>query len=72
MKSKSCVYNCKITMGDQILHQNNYQSLNDIAKELGISYHIVSNIHIGRKPDKKWSNYKYKQNIEITRLNSTK
>jgi len=55
-------------MGDQVIHQNNYQSLNDIATELGISYHIVSNIHIGRKLDKKWTDYKYKQNIEITRL----
>ena len=72
MKSKTCIYNCKITMGEQVIHQNNYQSLKDIADELGISYHIVSNIHIGRKPDKKWSNYKYKQNIEITRLNPPK
>ena len=49
MKSKSCIYNCKITMGDQMIHYGNYQSLNDIANDLGISYHIVSNIHIGQK-----------------------
>ena len=70
MKSKSCIYNCKITMGDQMIHYGNYQSLNDIANDLGISYNIISNIHIGRKPDKKWTNYKYKQNIEITKLNN--
>jgi len=57
-------------MGDQMIHYGNYQSLNDIANDLGISYNIISNIHIGRKPDKKWTNYKYKQNIEITKLNN--
>ncbi len=60
-------YNCKITMGDQLLHDKNYKNLHSIAEDIGISYHIVQNLLLGRKPEKKWQTYIYKQTIEVTK-----
>ena len=39
----------EISVNDNIVYQNEYSTLRDIANELGYSYNIVSEIVMGRK-----------------------
>ena len=68
MKSKKVLYNCKIVQGDNMLHDANYHSLKDIADDLGLTLDMISNIRTGRTKDKKWNDFKYKQDIFILKL----
>ena len=69
MKSKINCFNCTITQQDIELHNKNYKTLGDLAKDIGLTYNIVANISSGRKLDKKLSSFKYYPKIVISRIN---
>ncbi len=68
MKSKINRFNCKITQQGVELHNKDYLTLNEIASDIGLSYHIVANISCNRKPNKKSIEFKFYPKIEITKL----
>ena len=68
MISKIPRFNCKIIQQNIELHNKDYLTLKDIADDIGLSYHIVSNISSNRKPNKKTSNFIYFPKIIITKL----
>ena len=55
-----------VSIGDTILHKEEYISLRDIAEELNLSYHQVADISAGRK--KQNTNFKYQPIIEINKI----
>jgi len=55
-----------VSIGDTILHKEEYISLKDIAQELNLSYHQVADISAGRK--KQNTNFKYQPIIEINKI----
>tara|TARA_R110000772_G_scaffold99434_1_gene199331 strand:- start:560 stop:781 length:222 start_codon:yes stop_codon:yes gene_type:complete len=55
-----------VSIGDTILHKQEYISLRDIAEELNLSYHQVADISAGRK--KQNTNFKYQPIIEINKI----
>tara|TARA_R110002126_G_scaffold954_3_gene5706 strand:- start:3382 stop:3720 length:339 start_codon:yes stop_codon:yes gene_type:complete len=71
MKSKINCFNCKISIGDNELHNKDYLSLYDIADELKLSYSIIADISCGRRNKKKWNEFIYYPIIEITKLKHT-
>ncbi len=68
MKSKKVIYNCKIVQSDNVIHEGNYHSLQEIAEDLGLTLDMISNIKTGRTKDKKWNNFRYKQDIQILKM----
>ena len=59
MKSKNNCFNCKITQNDIQLHDQDYQTLKDLADDIGLSYHIVADLHSGRRKENKRQQFKY-------------
>ena len=53
MKTKKNCFNCKITIGDNELHNKDYLTLYDISDELKLSYSIIADISSGRRSKKK-------------------
>ena len=68
MKSKINCFNCKITQNDIQLHDQDYQTLKDLADDIGLSYHIVADLHSGRRKENKRQQFKYQPKIEISRI----
>lgn len=68
MKSKKVIYNCKILQSDNVIHEANYHSLQEIAEDLGLTLDMISNIKTGRTKDKKWNSFRYKQDIQILKM----
>tara|TARA_R110001592_G_scaffold197997_1_gene446166 strand:+ start:218 stop:433 length:216 start_codon:yes stop_codon:yes gene_type:complete len=68
MKSKNNCFNCKITQNDIQLHDQDYQTLKDLADDIGLSYHIVADLHSGRRKENKRQQFKYQPKIEISRI----
>lgn len=68
MKSKTNCFNCKITLGDNELHNKDYVTLTDIANDIKLSYSIVADISSGRRSKKKWNEFIYYPIITIVKL----
>ena len=52
---------------NNILHNENYKSLKDIATDLGLSYQQVADLS-SRKEKRKYQEFKYFPKIEINRI----
>ena len=66
------MYNCKIyhNLGDSTsmtLHNKDYKCLKEIGEDLGLTYQQVADLS-SRKDKKKYQQFKYFPNIEITRI----
>ena len=68
MKSKNNCFNCKITQNDIQLHDQDYQTLKDLADDIGLSYNIIADLHGGRRKENKRQQFKYQPKIEISRI----
>ena len=68
MKSKINCFNCKITQNELELHNQDYQTLKDLADDIGLSYHIVADLHSGRRKENKRQQFKFQPKIEIRRI----
>tara|TARA_R100001086_G_scaffold6918_1_gene4161 strand:+ start:1072 stop:1293 length:222 start_codon:yes stop_codon:yes gene_type:complete len=55
----------EITVNDNIVYENEYSTLRDIAQELGYSYNVVSEMVMGRKKNRKG---KYDTQYSIKKL----
>ena len=71
MKTKKNCFNCKITIGDNELHNKDYLTLYGISDELKLSYSIIADISSGRRSKKKWNEFIYYPIIAITKLKQT-
>ena len=67
------MFNCKITQqcNDCVLLYKDYDTLKDICKDLGLTYQQVADLS-SRKEKKKYQEFKYFPNIEITRVNKNR
>jgi hypothetical protein len=66
------MYNCKIyhNIGESTsmtLHNQDYNCLKDISEDLGLTYQQVADLS-SRKEKKKYQQFKYFPNIEITKI----
>lgn len=66
------MYNCKIyhNIGESTsmtLHNQDYNCLKDIGEDLGLTYQQVADLS-SRKEKKKYQQFKYFPNIEITKI----
>ena len=52
LTQKIC-WKLEISVNDNIVFENEYSTLKDIAQELGYSYNVVSEMVMGRKKNKK-------------------
>ena len=68
MKSKINCFNCTITQNDIELHNEDYLTLKDLADDIGLSYHIVADMHSGRRKENKRKQFKYQPKINISRI----
>jgi len=68
MKAKNNCFNCKITQNNAELHNKDYQTLKDLADDIGLSYHIVADLHTGRRKENKRKQFRFQPKIEITRI----
>jgi len=68
MKSKTNCFNCKITQNETELHNHDYQTLKDLADDIGLSYSIVADIHTNRRKNNKRKQFRFQPTIEITRI----
>ena len=69
INQKKLCFACKVSIGDIVVHEDNYISLKDIADELDLTYYQVANISAGRYKDK--TNFKYQPRIEIIKISTT-
>ncbi len=68
MKAKNNCFNCKITQNDIELHNQDYQTLKDLAHDIGLSYNIVADLHTGRRKENKRKQFRFQPKIEISRI----
>tara|TARA_R110002110_G_C13468577_1_gene719694 strand:+ start:4094 stop:4435 length:342 start_codon:yes stop_codon:yes gene_type:complete len=68
MLSKINRFKCKITQQGVELHNKDYLTLKEIADELGLSYSVIANLSINRKPKEKKKKFIYFPIIEIIKL----
>tara|TARA_R110001599_G_scaffold341334_1_gene562332 strand:- start:427 stop:627 length:201 start_codon:yes stop_codon:yes gene_type:complete len=62
------MFTCKIYHNDlNILHNENYNSLKEIAEDLGLTYQQVADLS-SRKEKKKYQQFKYFPKIEIVKI----
>jgi hypothetical protein len=62
------MFNCKIFHDeDNILHNQDYKCLKDIATDIGLSYQQVADLS-SRKEKKNYQNFKFFPKIEINRI----
>ena len=62
------MFNCKIYHDENnILHNQEYKCLKDLANDLGLSYQQVADLS-SRKEKKKYQEFKYFPKIEINRI----
>lgn len=62
------MFNCKIYHDDDnVLHNENYECLKDMATGLGLTYQQVADLS-SRKDKKKYQQFKYFPKIEIVRI----
>ena len=61
-------FNCKIYHDeDNVLHNENYKSLKDMAVGLGLTYQQVADLS-SRKDKRKYQEFKYFPKIEIVKI----
>jgi phage portal protein BeeE len=68
MKSKTNKWVCVITTNKIECFNQEFKSLEDIAKEIGLSKHIIFDIANNRRTAKKYENCRFFPMISITRL----
>lgn len=68
MKSKTNKWLCVITTNKVECFNQEFISLEDIAKELGLTKHIIFDITSKRRTAKKYENCRFFPEISITRL----
>lgn len=68
MKSKTNKWLCVITQNDIECFNQEFISLDDIGKELGLSKHIIFDISSKRRTADKYKNCRFFPQICITRL----
>ncbi len=62
------MFSCKIYHDDlNILHNQNYNNLKEIAQDLGLTYQQVADLS-SRKEKKKYQQFKYFPKIEIVKI----
>ena len=62
------MFNCKVYHNDNnILHNEDYKCLKDIAEDLGLTYQQVADLS-SRKEKRKYQEFKYFPKIEILRI----
>tara|TARA_R110000803_G_scaffold74865_2_gene138970 strand:+ start:705 stop:905 length:201 start_codon:yes stop_codon:yes gene_type:complete len=62
------MFTCKIYHDDlNILHNQNYNNLKEIAQDLGLTYQQVADLS-SRKEKKKYQQFKYFPKIEIVKI----
>tara|TARA_R110000824_G_scaffold142494_1_gene309576 strand:+ start:337 stop:537 length:201 start_codon:yes stop_codon:yes gene_type:complete len=62
------MFNCKVYHNDNnILHNEDYKCLKDIAEGLGLTYQQVADLS-SRKEKRKYQEFKYFPKIEILRI----
>ena len=62
------MFTCKIYHNDlNILHNQNYNNLKEIAQDLGLTYQQVADLS-SRKEKKKYQQFKYFPKIEIVKI----
>jgi len=62
------MFTCKIYHNElNILHNENYNSLKEIAEDLGLTYQQVADLS-SRKEKKKYQQFKYFPKIEIVKI----
>ena len=58
-----------VRIGEEAIHNQQYISLRDVAKDLNLSYQQVADLSVGRS--KKFnSNFKYQPKIEIKKISN--
>tara|TARA_R100000306_G_scaffold47878_1_gene45471 strand:+ start:585 stop:857 length:273 start_codon:yes stop_codon:yes gene_type:complete len=66
---KKLCYSVLVKIGEHILHDNEYITLYDVARDLNLTYAQVADLSIGRS--KKFeSKFKYQPKIEIRKLST--
>tara|TARA_R100000541_G_scaffold59220_1_gene72311 strand:- start:975 stop:1139 length:165 start_codon:yes stop_codon:yes gene_type:complete len=50
------------------LHNQDYLTLKDLADDIGLSYHIIADLHSGRRKNNKRQQFKFQPKIEIKRI----
>ena len=68
MKSKTNKWLCVITTNKIECFREEFTSLEDIAKEIGLSKNIIFDIASKRRTAKKYENCRFFPQISITRL----
>lgn len=63
---KKLCWKVVVSLGDTILHKDEYISLREIAEDLNLSYHQVADISIGRKRFN--TTFKYQPKVEINKI----
>ncbi len=69
MKSSKPCFNCSIEQNDNIIHNKDYNTLKEIAEDIGLSYNQVADISAQRIKNNKYANFKFFPKITINRIN---
>ena len=62
------VWNCSINVAGNELHNKDYTTLQELANDLGLSYSQAYELAPNGRVKKTTNNFKYKPNINITRI----
>ena len=68
LTTKKFCWNCKVVLGGEMLLDRDFRTLKSISEELGIKYHIVSELAPTGRKKKILKNSKYFSDVIITRL----
>jgi len=61
-------FHCRVYYNDYTLLNREFNNLNAVAEELGLTYHQVADISSKKKKKKDYRKFKFYPNIEITRI----
>ena len=72
LNQKKLCYSVLVKIGEQVIHEDEYISLRDIAQDLNLSYQQVANLSCGRckafAPSP--TGFKYNPQVEIKKLST--
>lgn len=73
LNQKKLCYSVLVKIGEQVIHEDEYISLRDIAQDLNLSYQQVANLSCGRckafSPGQV-AGFKYNPQVEIKKLST--
>tara|TARA_R110000803_G_scaffold29067_6_gene66647 strand:- start:192 stop:428 length:237 start_codon:yes stop_codon:yes gene_type:complete len=70
LNQKKLCYSVLVKIGEQVIHEDEYISLRDIAQDLNLSYQQVANLSCGRCKAFSQSGFKYNPQVEIKKLST--